>query len=577
MRKPDQSSQDPVATDQLGRADLSSQYPVASTQDGRVGRSSQSPVASTQTDACESGRTPPLRTTDSRRDELRESPSPTPGGSGHRPLSLWRLVTDSWFLGSLAALLFLTSHVPARADATSDTLSRSPEAIIPAPGPAEPLLVLPDVLRSVTNQYPPLLAALIERDIANGRLRSAQGVFDFNVFAKSFGNPTGYYDYGTFDAGFEQFLGIWGSTLFGGYRITRGTLPDYDKNRTQDGGEPRLGVRIPLLRDGAIDRRRAAVLQARLDKELADPFILRQQLDFIRAASVAYWSWLGAGRRLQVAEELLRVASDRGAALTNQVQSGLIRPIVLTDNQRLIVSRQISVVQARRRFEASAIALSLFFRDALGNPIVAARQRVPESFPALNTPDSTSVPKDIELAYAARPEVRRIQLQRERTEVDRRLARNNLLPNLDVGASVSQDIGADRYKDKSRFEVEAGIELKIPLQRRDAEGRVAAAEAQLDRLENEEAFARDRIAAEIRDAYSAWIAAFDQIIQARTNVELARTLVEAEQVLFDRGAADLLAVQIRELASFEARVLEVDALAEYFRAQADYNAATARR
>jgi len=470
---------------------------------------------------------------------------------------LQRQATVRWLLGSLLAFLL----VP----------------LLRAEVSPEPILVLPDILRSVTNQYPPLLAARIERDIANGRLRSAQGAFDFNVFAKSFGNPTGYYDYGTFDAGFEQFLGIWGSTLFGGYRITRGTLPDYDKNRTQEGGEPRLGVRIPLLRDGSIDRRRAAVLQARLDQKLADPFILRQQLDFVRASSVAYWSWLGAGRRLQVAEELLRVASDRGQALTNQVRSGLIRPIVLTDNQRLIVSRRLSVVQTRRRFEASAIALSLFFRDALGNPVVADRQRLPKDFPEANPPNPTVVPGDIELAYAARPEVRRIQLQRERTAVDLRLAKNNLLPNLDLGASVSQDLGNDRYKDKSRFEVEAGVELKIPLQRREAQGRVIAAEAQIDRLETEEAFARDRIAAEIRDAFSAWLAAFDQIIQARTNVELAGTLEEAEQVMFERGASDLLAVQIRELASFEARVLEADALTDFFRAQADYQAATAQR
>lgn len=90
------------------------------------------------------------------------------------------------------------------------------------------------------------------------------------------------------DAGFEQFTGIWGATVFGGYRITRGdVLPDYDSIRTQKDGEPRLGLRVPLLRDGSIDRRRAQLEKARLDREIADPLIQRQQLDFVRAASVA--------------------------------------------------------------------------------------------------------------------------------------------------------------------------------------------------------------------------------------------------------------------------------------------------
>ena len=457
-------------------------------------------------------------------------------------------------------------------------LAWSLPALAQSPPPAQPpALLLPDVIRSVTNQYPPLLAALIERDIANGRLRSAQGGFDFNLFAKAFGNPTGYYESGTLDAGFEQFLGAWGSSLFGGYRLSRGTLPDYDKNRTQSGGEPRIGLRVPLLRDGSIDRRRAALLQARLDRELADPFILRQQLDFVRAASFAYWSWIGAGRRLHIAEQLLRVASDRGGALTNQVKAGLVRPIVLTDNHRLVVSRQIGVVQARRRFEAASIALSLFHRDAQGNPLMPERSRLPAAFPSIDAPNPATLDPDTIAACRTRPELHRIRLQRERTEIDRRLAKNNLLPNLDVGVAVSQDIGGSVYKDKSELEVEAGVEFRVPLQRRDAQGRVDAADAQLDRLRAEESFARDRIGAELRDAFSAWQAAHEQALQTRMNVELAQALEEAEQVLFERGANDLLALQLRELATFEARVLEVDAVAEYFRARADYDVAAMRR
>ena len=149
-------------------------------------------------------------------------------------------------------------------------------------------------------------------------------------------------------------------------------------------------------------------------------------------------------------------------------------------------------------------------------------------------------------ARVQRPELRRIKLQRDRADIDRRLAKNNLLPNLDVGASVSQDFGVERYKDKGELELEAGIEFKVPLQRREARGRLEAVEAQIERLGAEEAFARDRIAADIRDAFSAWEAAFEQARQTRLNVDLAVDLQEAEKTLFERGAADLLALQIPE-------------------------------
>jgi outer membrane protein TolC len=445
-----------------------------------------------------------------------------------------------------------------------------------AAGAAPTPLTLAEVLAGVTNQYPPLLAALIERDIADGRLRGAEGSFDFNVFARLFGTPAGYYESGTLDSGFEQFTGLWGSTVFGGYRINRGDLlPDYDPNRTQPGGEVRVGVRVPLLRDGAIDRRRADLYRARLDRELADPFIRRQQLDFIRAATVAYYNWLAAGARWRVSEEVLRLAHDRAEALTNQVVTGLIPRLALVDNQRLVVAREIGVVQARRRFEAASLALSLFVRDANSEPVTTGRDRLPPAFPEPAPPDARQLAAAIDLALQRRPEMARLELALGKLEVDRRLARNQLLPNLDASLSATQDLGPDRYFDKSEFEVQAGVELRVPLQRRQARGRLTEVEGQIAQLENERRFAGDRIRNEVRDAFSALVAAHEQTLQTSLNVGLARELQEAELERLRRGAADLLALQLREQAAFDAEILAVDALFEYFRALADYQAATA--
>jgi outer membrane protein TolC len=71
------------------------------------------------------------------------------------------------------------------------------------------------------------------------------------------------------------------------------------------------------------------------------------------------------------------------------------------------------------------------------------------------------------------------------------------------------------------------------------------------------------------------ITAHDALKQTRLNVELSQQLQEAENERVKQGAADLLALQLREQAMFEAKVLEVEAQAEYFRAQANYRAAVA--
>ncbi|MCX6854036.1 MAG: TolC family protein, partial [Verrucomicrobia bacterium] len=193
------------------------------------------------------------------------------------------------------------------------------------------------------------------------------------------------------------------------------------------------------------------------------------------------------------------------------------------------------------------------------------------------TPMESKVGPATMAAFTLRPELLRIRLVQEKFGIDRQLAKNNLMPNLDLTASVSENLGPGPYKDRKETESMVGLEFRVPLQRNEAKGRLQTVEAELERLSNDAKFARERIVAEIRDAWSAIRAAHEQIGQTARNVELAVQLEQAEAKRFEQGATDLLALQIREQATFDGRLLEVDAQAEYFRSQADYEAATASK
>lgn len=444
------------------------------------------------------------------------------------------------------------------------------------PAQAAKPLMLAEVLDSVRTHYPPYLAALIEQDIANGRARQALGAFDLNLNVGGAFKPAGYYDGQTGYAVLDQPLPFWGGNVYGGYRLSSGFLPNYNKDRTSTDGEAVLGFRIPLLKDGTIDRRRAALWQAQIDQDLADPIILRQYLDFIRAGTISYYTWVASGQRLTLTEELLRIAKNRDSAIAEQVKRGASAPIVQVDNQRLVVSREIAVVQALRRFQAAAIELSLFHRSAeLSEPVITPRDRVPKAFPPHPRPDSDQITADVARAAIFRPEIRRIELTIQKYEIDRQLAKNSLLPSLEVGVEAAQGTSNNLPAALERTEIEAKVEFKMPLQRREAKGKIEVAESYIERLSNDKRFARDRIAADVRDSHSAIIASYDALSQTRRNVDLSQQLEDAENERVKQGAADLLALQIREQATFDAKVLEVEAQAEYFRAQANYRAAIA--
>lgn len=470
---------------------------------------------------------------------------------------------------ALASLLAFAPALPAQ------ETPAPPAPAAPKPAAAAPLSV-EEVLAGVAEFYPPYLAALIEQDIVNGRARQARGAFDTTLNLSGTFRPDGYYDGTTAGAFLEQPLPFWGGSVYGGYRLSSGFLPNYNKERTPDDGQIVFGLKVPLLRDGTIDARRVRLRQAELDQQLADPVILRQRLDYIRAATIAYRTWVAMGHRLRLAEEILRVAEARDAAIAEQIARGASAPIVRVDNRRLVIARRIALVQATRRFEAAAIELSLFHRDRTSaEPVRPGRDRLPPEFPAITPPDPAALPGDIAKAFEARPELRRCRIDIDKARLDERLADNAILPDLSVGAQVNQSPSGARSKDIERTELEARVELRVPLERNEAKGRLQAAKAMISRLELESGFARDRIAADVRDSFSALVGAAGQIAETGQNVELARELLAAEEERFRQGASDLLALQIREQAAFEARILDVEARADYFRALANYRAATA--
>jgi outer membrane protein TolC len=138
-----------------------------------------------------------------------------------------------------------------------------------------------------------------------------------------------------------------------------------------------------------------------------------------------------------------------------------------------------------------------------------------------------------------------------------------------------QSLNGNRPGDIDETEVDALVTFSLPLQRRAAKGQIDTVEAKAEQVNRERRFARDRITADVQDSFSALVAAYEGVRQSADNVDLARQLEEAEVERLEQGVTDLLALQIREKASFDARLLEVEARAAYFRARADYEAAIA--
>ncbi len=463
----------------------------------------------------------------------------------------------------------------------------APKSAPPAPPTNAPLIAgapksvggplgLDEVLAGVEQHYPLLRAVEQERAVAGGRLLSAMGAFDLNLAATADGQGTTY-DNLRSGVSVSQGLPVAGLGLFAGFRNGYGTFPTYNLGqKTADGGEFRAGVSLPLLQGRETDRPRAAVQQARLDTQIAEPVIHRQRLDFQRAAARTYWAWVGAGHRLRVAEELVRLAVERDEQLRVRVEAGPAANIERVDNQQNIALRNGLLVQAQRAFQQTTIDLSLFLRDPSGTPTLAGLDRLP-AFPEVE-PVPAGFDEALRTAMTNRPEPQRLRLLREKAVVDLRLAANQTLPTVNAVVAAAQDVG---YGTSSlsgpngldRTTLNAGVAMQLPLQRRDARGREIVAGAQLAQIEAQLRQAEDVVRAEVQDAVSALDRAYEFHRQARQRVELARLVARAEREQLRLGRSDVLRVTLREQASFDAEVVEIGARQDYFRALAEFRAA----
>lgn len=433
-----------------------------------------------------------------------------------------------------------------------------------------------DVLESVERHYPPLLAALQDRTIAEGELVTAQGAFDLTLRSLLDNNALGYYEYRRADFWIEQPLSWQGLQLFSGWRVSDGLYPSYYGHlETRSLGEVRSGLRLPLGRDRAIDARRANLRKSLLGRRIADLGVEQQRLFIILSAARRYWDWVAAGLRYRVAEGALKIAEQREELLEQAVRAGQLPAIEVEDNRRAILQRRALLTEALRAHQAAAIELSLFYRDAAGSPVMLTLDHLPALIPEPKELTDEQVQLDLAQAVQRRPELDRLAAQRHQLNIDKELADNQLLPAIDLSASFISDHGSGMVR-RGPQEFRTTLQFELPWQRRAAKGRQLAADARLRQLDWRERYQIEQIAAEVRDAASAVQTAAERAAVLKREVEVTRNLEDLERTRFELGEGTLFFLNQREQATIEAEFRAIAALADYQRSVAAYDWAIAR-
>ncbi|WP_255548108.1 TolC family protein [Erythrobacter ani] len=435
-----------------------------------------------------------------------------------------------------------------------------------------------EVLRSSALTFPSILESFQREAAARSDQLAADGAFDLMLKAETYDRLTGTFSGGYAEVGATQPLRPLGAEVYGTYRLSDGTFPIYENiYNTNELGEFKVGALFSLLRDRRIDNRRFSVEDTRIAASQARLDVLLVQLNVQHEALKAYWRWVAAGNEIRVYEELLEIAQARTVGLSRQVRAGATPRIALTENEQNVIRRKTLLAEAQRNFATAANSLAYYLRDRAGRLITPTREQLPSTEVLDLLPDMQSLlaagRSDV---LENRPELQNFRLAIQRAANKVELRRNDLQPKLDLNVELSRDFGeiGDGGPTFDSTDAIVGVKFTVPLQRREARGRLQRAEAELREMELRERRVADRIEVELDNILTNLNAALELAELADDEVEQASAMVAAERKRFDLGAGDFFLVNLREESAADAQIRAIRADLTGRLAAAGYSAAT---
>lgn len=422
-------------------------------------------------------------------------------------------------------------------------------------------ITLDQVVSSADTHLPLVLMAREQLAQAEAKETIARGAFDPRLSGSASTQPLGAYNYGTAELKLLQPLPIGGVDISAGYRLGEGEVPSWlGELDTSARGELYAELSVPLLYGSRIDSERAALRSASFGVESGEANLWQVRVAVARDATLAWLSWVAAGRRLALSEELLALALQRDDAVARRVAAGQLPEIDRLDSQRVIPDRRAKLAEAEQELARAEAELSLYLRDADGAAVWPDRADLPGDFGPLDY-----VPPDdaVGVALSRRPEFASLEASIQQAELQLQLARAALWPKLDAKGALALDRGYADYP----LQAKVGIELSAPAWRY-ASGRVSEAEAALAALQARRQWLEDSVAAEVHRALAVREAALSRAAAARESESLARRLAEAEARRFELGDSDLLRLWLREQSWADAALSAIGAELEAHAASA---------
>ncbi|MCC2642095.1 MAG: putative Outer rane efflux protein [Nitrospira sp.] len=454
------------------------------------------------------------------------------------------------------------------------------EGSMAAETPAKPKSLPPipfslnEVLAWIDRSHPLLKGAGTEKVAARGKMLKALGAFEPVVV-----NDTEIERFLPKDSTNTQSVGFndtliearhpWGFRGSAGFRQAIGDARIPDLSFGDGNQQVILGGFMPLLKGLMVNPENAEYQRSQLADPRAEVKISQTRQDLFLAAATQFWDWVSVAKFVDVQRRALGVAEERLRQVEGRAKAGAVAPLDVVEAGQEVQRRREVAISAQRAVEQEQYKMSMFLWENQ-TPTTPQLDRAPDFPPASAAPTAEIVKADKLQAKTDRPEIREVDIEAKINNIDLELAKNNLLPSLDVEAAPARAPEKFALGLGYRF----GVELRMPILQRRSRGEVLEAQAQADRLVLVQKFREQQVVVDVDNALSAIERAKERVAAATESLRMAKTLEEGERFRFSLGATSVLFVNLRERNSVDSEMQLVRAKADYQKALALYQWAT---
>lgn len=424
------------------------------------------------------------------------------------------------------------------------------------------------VMEIVKQFHPVAKQADINIKKAKADITSARGMFD-PLLSTKLSNKTfdGTEYYNLFQP--ELVIPTWyGIELNAGLENLNGSRTDPQETI---GRTSFAGITVPLAKNLLMDKRRAALQQSKIFRELSEVEKRTILNDLLLDAVKTYWHWVQQYQVMKVLSDAVVVNEKRFDLVKIAFRQGERPAIDTIEALAQLQSFRLTLNEAKLNFQNAGLELSAFLWNMNVEPVMLPASVVPDiSWKKISISES-SLPVLEEMLINAKsnhPDLLQYNYKLDALDVEKKLKFQELLPTINFrynqlgkGYDIIKNTVAPLFENNYQY----GLSFGIPLRLSQGRGEFRKAKLKIQETELQRSLKTLTVENKVRTYYNELLTLRNQVTLQQQQYNNYLALQRGEETRFFNGESSLFLVNSRENKTLEALQKLAELEAKYFR------------